>query len=438
MSDNLPELRIDEVNDSLNSVFNGFAKPIGNENPLSKLYLNESDYNYLYERARIFQNMVNLIPEDSNLHYPQITSTEDDDLANIQQEMEAVQAIGEPLEPIDLKGAVTLCGIYARLYGDGFIFMGIRDGKDPSEPVDWNNVKGLDWVIVRSKYEVSLNQFRNTITNHGSGVNVSQLVGSDTTVADLNGVQYHQSRVFRMKGVSRHGTSLSTGQFNMSVIDGVYSDYTRYLKAIQNGSDMLASHSIFKFGMQGLSAKALKSSVAGALKSRFQNILDSIGILGGVMYDKMTEEVDYVSRSYSGVNDIMTHLKDWLVGNSGLPQNKLFGSAASNALSSQSEGEKEQWQEIIDRYRASEVLPFYRIVTKILSVSKKIDPNKVKVEFSAFYQRTDKEIAESNSQSITMFKTLMDTLLVARDAGIYTDAEVKEMLDFAKPSVTQE
>lgn len=416
---------LNAINDELGAVLSGFGNALKKENPLSDVYLDESQYNKLYEKARVFQNMVNLIPEDANLEYPVVHTTKKLNTELIQQELQAVKAKGEPLEQLDLKGAVTLCGVYARLYGDGFIFMGIRDGREASEPVDWENVQGIDWVVVRSKYEVSLYPQREQIVNYGSGVLASDLVQEDE---NIRGVSFHSSRVFRMVGVSRHGTSLQRDQYNSSVIDGVYSDYVRYLRAIKSGSDMLESHSTFKFGISGLSAKALKSSVVSGLRTRFQNILDGIRIIGGVMYDKETENAEYITRSYSGVKDILEHLKSWLVGNSGLPQNKLFGSAASNSLSNQSQGEKEQWAEIIDRYRANQVIAFYDIILKAILISKGIDENDAYVEFRAFYQRTEKEIAETNKLENEAFKTLVDTLTSAVEAGLIDDTQAKEKL----------
>ena len=427
--DNHLEENLVAINDNLNEVLGAFDPLLSQENPLSSLRLSETHYNSLYEQARIFQNMVNLIPEDSNLEYPLVQTLGDFNPKDLQKDLEAIPAYGEPLEQIDLKGAVTLAGIYSRLYGDGFIFMGFRDGKDPSEPLDWDAVEGIDWVFVRSKYEVSINTLRETITNHGSGYNAASVLGNTDKSSSLRGIPFHYTRVYRMTGVSRHGTSLHSDHFNLSVIDGVYNDYTRYLQAVTNSANMLASHSTFKFAMSGLSAKVTKSSLVVALRRRLENIMSGIQILGGVLYDKDNEDAEYVDRSYSGVNDILQHLKDWMVGNSGLPMNKLFGSAAASSLSSQSEGEEKQWAEIIERYRSSQVLPFYRLVLKAILLEQNVDPDTVMIEFESFNKMTDKEKAETELVQISARRAKLDLFMVAVEAELIPASKVSELLE---------
>lgn len=420
---------LDAVNDSLGEMLNSLSSAaVLSENPLSNRVLNESTYNNLYAKSRVFQNMVNLIPEDANIEYPQITSQNSNtDTSSLQQQLESIASVGEPLEPIDLKGAITLAGIYAKLYGDGFIFMGIRDGGLPSEPVNWDRVEGIDWVIVRNKYEVSLNTSRNTVNMYQSGYNVAKIEATGEPIG--TSVEFHISRVHRFTGVSRHGTDYQRDGFNMSVIDGVYSDYQRYLASIQQGAKMLESHSVFKFGMSGLSSKANKTSVTASLRKRFQNILDGVSILGGVMYDKSTEEVEYANRSYSGVKDILEHLRDWLIGNSGLPQNKLFGSAASNSLSNQSQGEKDQWNEIINRYRASQVIPFYDKILCILALSSNQDLNELNITFKPYYQLNDQEIAQSEEARASALKSKVEAITSALESGLIDRTRAKELFE---------
>ena len=118
-----------------------------------------------------------------------------------------------------------------------------------------------------------------------------------------------------------------------------------------------------------------------------------------------------------------------MVGNSGLPMNKLFGSAAASSLSSQSEGEEKQWSEIIERYRSSQVLPFYKLVLKAILQEQNVDPDTVMIEFESFNKMTDKEKAETELVQIAARRAKLDLFMVAVEAELIPASKVSELLE---------
>lgn len=423
------ENNLETINDNMGLLLSSFGQGCGKPSSgvlVGGSILHQSDYEALYENHRFFQNLVNLIPEDANQDYPRFL-VDDEALESdeILKDLLNVKCVGEYLEPIDIRGALLLAGVYSRLYGDAFIFLGIDDGQKSTEPVDWDNVKGLKWAIVRNKYEVGLDYFNDSVDYYSTQITRESLQQGDLAQTSQ---KFHISRIIRFEGTERHGEAFNSDGFNMSVIDGVFHAYKLYMSALTNGADMLDSHSAFKFGIKGLSAKATKANMVTALRRRFENILDGIRIIGGVMYDQDLEEAEYIQRSYSGVNDLMNHLQEWLLGTSGMPRHKLFGASAQGSLSEGSEGEARQWAETIERYRCMQVIPAYEYLTKIILAARKVDTG-CRVEFEEFLKIKPIEEQERNLKTAQVRKTRAEEFKILIESGVYTAEEVRAMLE---------
>jgi phage-related protein (TIGR01555 family) len=342
----------------------------------------DEDINRIYVQHRFIQNTINLIPEDCNLHQPD-WKTDRVDIQELRDYYDGIEAVGEPLKRIDLQGAFTLAMVYGRKFGDGFIFLGIDDGLDPSEPVDYTKIKAIDWVAVKHKGEVGLDYLNDCFLCYFDPLNKLP----NTTL------KFHQSRVLRFPGIKLHGQTSSYHGYNDSVITSVYSAYLRYLGSLDSGADMLASHSVFKYGLKGLGDLILKGRQQ-AIKDRFLNILEGLSSLGGLIYDSNTESAEFANRSYSGVKDILEHLQEWLIACSGLPRSKIFGNAATSSLSEGSEGDRRIWNEIISRHQHTILKPNQLLLGKYILAALGVKALRLDIEYPPHYQLSALETSE--------------------------------------------
>jgi phage-related protein (TIGR01555 family) len=375
----MKQLAILKTDGVLQNLYNSLGS---RRNTPASRYLSDLEIDCLYEKHKFLQNIVNLIPEDCNLQQPNFR-TDSIEVQEIRDYYSQIEAIGEPLKKIDIQGAFTLAMAYGRQYGDGFILLGVDDGLDTSLPVDLSKIKSIDWCAVKRKGEIGLDYLNNYF--------LCYLDPLDSRLPKTN-LKFHPSRVLRFPGVELRGYQGNAG-YNSSVINSVYDAYCAYLGSLSSGSDMLASHSVFKYGLKGLGELVVKGKQQ-AIKDRFLNILDGLSSLGGLLYDANTETAEFANRSYAGVKDILEHLQTWLIACSGMPRSKVFGNAATSALSEGSEGDRRIWNEIISRYQNIYLKPNQLLLGKYIMSAKGVKNPRLDIEYPPHYQLSALEVAE--------------------------------------------
>lgn len=389
-----------------------------------------------YRENFYIQNVINLIPEDCNLTNPQ-WQTDDLDAQDLQDACDAIDWIGDPLDHLNFLSAFSLAQQYGRKYGDGFIFLGINDGRDPAQPVDVKGIKSIDWGIVRHRYDVGLD-----FQNEG------YLLGLDPySGIDLEGtILFHHSRVLRFPGLKLHGERYHIEGFNQSLIVGLWKAYKTYLSSLKSSSDMLASHSVFKYGLKGL-ADFVRKGQEKAIKSRFESILLGLRSMGALIYDAGgSESAEFINRSYSGVKDILEHLQTWLIAASGMPRSKVFGNATVSAMSEGSEGDRRTWNEIISRNQNLILKPNHLMLGKyILSASGVAKPH-LDIKYEPHYSlsateqaNVRKTHAETDQMYLNMGVLTPEAIAKARFSGTGNSEIILDPTEIAKikPSLTE-
>ena len=344
--------------------------------------LSQREIEDFYRNHKYIQKIVDILPEDALAQLPRWNISEGDSNALLSAYLD-IEAIGQPLEELTISEAIATAAIYGRLYGDGFLFIGLNDGKDNSEPVDLTAIKSIDWVATKHRYQVGLDYTRD-----------SYHVYIDPSQQSLGNLVFHKSRVIRIPGIKLHGQMIyDNGGYNDSVIQSVYREYLAYKKAVISSSEMISSHSVFKYGLKNLKSLVL-SGKESALKQRFSSLIEGLSTVGGLLFDKDTEDAEFITRSYGGVDRILKQLQDWFVGAADMPRGKIFGTAASNSLSDASEGERWAWNEYVARYQQARIYPAHHKLALYILASQGISDISYNHSYPAHYQMSEKQIAE--------------------------------------------
>jgi SPP1 gp7 family putative phage head morphogenesis protein len=77
--------------------------------------------------------------------------------------------------------------------------------------------------------------------------------------------------------------------------------------------------------------------------------------LGGLAIDSDNEDAQFISRNYSGLDQIIDRLKDDTGAAAGMTPSKLWGSSQKTALSNSSEGDKYEWADCVDDWRGEAI-----------------------------------------------------------------------------------
>jgi phage-related protein (TIGR01555 family) len=232
---------------------------------------------------------------------------------------------------IGIKEAFTKASIIGRQHGDGFIILGIADGKDPKEPVEENSIQAIEWLKVLNCYEI-----------YPKSQDGKYDIPEYYTVYK-SGLEnlWHASRILRFSGKKNYDDTLNyRGGYHDSVIQSMFDTWSAWQTGLMSGSAMLADYNQAKYKMKGL-GQALKEDLRAGTNTRQEQIRQRLytaemgrSVLKALLVDMDEEDFDYVSRAYGGASEIMGLLKDALISEVDLPSYKFFNTtnATGSAL----------------------------------------------------------------------------------------------------------
>lgn len=171
MQDNEKESRADGYKNLMNKY--------GTQDDVSEQYRFESDdpvtdveLTLNYEENGLFAKIID-IPSDDAVSSGFEYGVNDVDLETF---------INDSLDELDFEGAASTAIKWSRLYGGSLMVMIIDDGKQIDEPVDWDNIRGIDELLVFERPLITPDY--NSIYNHdpktGKGCN-GAYKGTDST-----------------------------------------------------------------------------------------------------------------------------------------------------------------------------------------------------------------------------------------------------------------
>ena len=153
MQDNEKESRADGYKNLMNKY--------GTQDDVSEQYRFESDdpvtdveLTLNYEENGLFAKIID-IPSDDAVSSGFEYGVNDVDLETF---------INDSLDELDFEGAASTAIKWSRLYGGSLMVMIIDDGKQIDEPVDWDNIRGIDELLVFERPLITPDY--NSIYNH--------------------------------------------------------------------------------------------------------------------------------------------------------------------------------------------------------------------------------------------------------------------------------
>lgn len=138
--------------------------------------------------------------------------------------------INDSLDELDFEGAASTAIKWSRLYGGSLMVMIIDDGKQIDEPVDWDNIRGIDELLVFERPLITPDY--NSIYNH------DPKTGKWSNLESLNSTMYLQcmasSFVSTKAGAYCSRMELCRSQVQEPSIGSLECpEYTRIHKALQ-------------------------------------------------------------------------------------------------------------------------------------------------------------------------------------------------------------
>lgn len=260
--------------------------------------------------------------------------------------------INKSLEELNFEEQIATAIKWSRLYGGSLIVMLIDDGGELEEPVDWDNIHGIDELLVferplvtpdyQSIYNYKPNDKRTSKFGMPEYYDVSPIYGSPFRV--------HESRclLFRNGILPSMSTRTEYRSFGMPEYVRIHKSLQETVTAHGNGNKLLdrAVQAIYK--MKDL-AELLSTDAGEDIVLRRLRIIDMArGIINSIAIDSDGEDYDFKSITFSGVKDIIDSACNMLSAVTNIPQTKLFGRspAGENATG---EGDMENYYKFVEK-----------------------------------------------------------------------------------------
>lgn len=342
--------------------------------------------------------------------------------------------INDSLDELDFEGAASTAIKWSRLYGGSLMVMIIDDGKQIDEPVDWDNIRGIDELLVFERPLITPDY--NSIYNHDPKTGKWSKFGKPEfyDISPMYGRQFrvHESRCLLFKNGTLPQSSSRTEYrfFGMP-------EYTRIHKALQetvtshgNGVKLLdrAVQAIYK--MNDL-ANLLETDEGEDIVLRRLRIIDMAkGIINSIAIDANGEDYDYKTVTFSGVKDIIDATCNMLSAVTNIPQTKLFGRSPAGENST-GEGDMENYYSYVNKIQKLNLKRNLGVLIDIILIA-----GKYKGEFEEIPDYTLKfkplwNLSEAEQAGVDQTKAATE-LTKAQTAQVYVDMQALDASEVRK------
>jgi hypothetical protein len=181
-------------------------------------------------------------------------------------------------------------------------------------------------------------------------------------------------------------------------------------------------YSLFVYQVAGFGDMMTEGNEA-AIRQRITSLQMMASLMGGVVLDKDEESVNFVSRQFSGLNDLIGSYRDMLIGALGIPHTILFGESPSG-LGATGESEEKTWAKKVGAYQEGWPLAALNRIYQLIFLAKDGPTggkplNGWSIAFNPLLEQTEAEkIANRSSQAQT------DSVYLT--AGVLVPEEVRQ------------
>lgn len=300
---------------------------------------------------------------------------------------------------------------WGRLYGLGAIYLGIDDGRDSWEPVDWENVRSVDFMTVLDKRDLTPWRWYADPQAARFGdvaVYLMQPVGVYVGAPyDLHTTQsvllVHEERMIR------YGGELTSKRLRLANQGADYSILQKCFRALQLTNDnwqsagaLLADASQGVFKIQGLIDMIAQQP--DVMTQRFQfmdlarSVLRAIVLDAGDKSGAGAESFERVPSRFEGIPQMLDQTWRRLASAARMPLTVLMG-MSPGGLNATGESDIRWWYDTIKATQESAVRPQVERVLRLLSTAGGYDdPGDFSIVFAPLWQMTEKEKAEMHFQ----------------------------------------
>ena len=309
---------------------------------------------------------------------------------------EEVVGIEQVIEDLYILENLNLASKNARLFGGAVILLYIDDGRSADQPVDFRNIRAIESMDVLDRWQIAPVINEDALYDYSKATHYQIISGDLIRQPQL--VKIHKDRILRFDGEwLPYRIRQRNYGWGMSTLQSVYDSFRFYSTGVSSAATLLTEFDIFVHKLRGLSSML----AAGKEKDvRDRLVLNDMSksIYRGYAIDAEKEELEFISRNFGGVGEILEKLRIDIIGASQIPHTILFGESPGG-LGSTGRSEERDFTKHLGDYQASHYKRPLQHLMRMIMMSKEGPtkgkvPDSWRVVFNDLFQLNERESAD--------------------------------------------
>lgn len=307
-----------------------------------------------------------------------------------------VAGIEQIIEDLYILENLGLASKNARLFGGSVILLYIDDGRSADQPVDYRNIRVVEGMEVLDRWQIAPVINEDSLYDY-SKATYYQIISGDL-IRQPQLIKIHKDRVLRFDGEwLPYRIRQRNYGWGMSTLQSVYDSFRFYSTGISSAATLLTEFDIFVHKLRGLSSM-LAAGKEGDVRDRLVLNDMSKSIYRGYAIDAEKEELEFISRNFGGVGEILEKLRIDIIGASQIPHTILFGESPGG-LGSTGRSEERDFAKHLGDYQSTHYKRSLQHLMKILMLSKDGPtngrlPESWRIKFNDLFELNEREKAD--------------------------------------------
>jgi phage-related protein (TIGR01555 family) len=309
---------------------------------------------------------------------------------------EVVTGIEQVIEDLYILENLGLACKNARLFGGSVILLYIDDGRAADQPVDKRNIRKVEGLEVLDRWQIAPVINEEALYDY-SKATYYQIISGDL-IRQPQLTYIHKDRILRLDGEwLPYRIRQRNYGWGMSTLQPIYDSFRFYSTGISSAATLLTEFDIFVHKLRGLSTML----AAGKEKDvRDRLVLNDMSksVYRGYVVDAEREELEFISRNFGGIGDILEKLRIDIIGASQIPHTILFGESPGG-LGSTGRSEERDFAKMLGDYQSAHFKRPMQQLVEMIMLSKdgptngKV-PDSWRVVFNNLFELNEREKAD--------------------------------------------
>lgn len=309
---------------------------------------------------------------------------------------EEVQGIEQVIEDLYILENLNLAAKNSRLYGGACLLLFIDDGRPAYMPVDKRNIRRIEDIECLDRWQIAPVINEENLYDYSKATYYQIISGDLINQPQLSYI--HKDRILRFDGdwLPYRVRQRNYG-WGMSSLQTIYDSFRHYWTGLNSAATLLTEFDIFVHKVRGLAAM-LAAGKESSIRDRLQVNDMSKSIYRGYAIDAEKEELEFISRNFGGIGEILEKLRVDIIGASKIPHTVLFGESPSG-LGSTGRSEERDFAKTLADYQSVHFKRPIKQLMELIMLSKEGPtqgklPESWRIAFNPLFELNEREMAD--------------------------------------------